>query len=55
MKCLCDKKELMPLHKIKQGGQTFMMKNELLAPYAQDKLSKHKLSIEMPLKHVMII
>jgi hypothetical protein len=28
MKCLCDKKELMPLQKIKQEGQTFMMPNE---------------------------
>jgi hypothetical protein len=55
MKCLCDKKELMHLHKIKHGGQTFMMTNEPLDPYAQNELSKHKLSIKMSLKHVMII
>jgi hypothetical protein len=42
MKCLCDKKELMPLHKIKQEGYTFMMENEPLAPYDKNKLSNHK-------------
>jgi hypothetical protein len=55
MKCLCDKKELMLLHKIKQEGKTFMMANEPLAPYDEYKLSNHKLSIAKPLKHVKII
>jgi hypothetical protein len=55
MKCLCDKKELMPLHKIKQEGWTFMMANEPLAPYDQNKLSNHNLSITKPLKHIKII
>jgi hypothetical protein len=50
MKCLCDKKELMPLHKIKHEGETFMMTNEPLAPYDQNKLSNHRLSIAKPLK-----
>jgi hypothetical protein len=45
----------MPLHKIKQEGLTFMMANELLAPYDQNKLSNHKLSIAESLKHVKII
>jgi hypothetical protein len=55
MKCLCDKKELMPLHKIKHGGYKFMMANEPLAPYDQKKLSNLNLSIAKPLKHVKII
>jgi hypothetical protein len=55
MKCLCDKKELMPLHRIKHGGSTFMMANEPLAPYDQNNLSNHKLIIDKPLKHVKII
>jgi hypothetical protein len=55
MKCLYDKKELMPLHKINHGGQTFMMANERLAPYDQNKLSNHKLNIDEPLKHVKTI
>jgi hypothetical protein len=54
MKGVCDTKELMPLHKIKQAGQTFMMTNEPLAPYDQNKPSKHKLSIEMPLVDTQI-
>jgi hypothetical protein len=45
----------MPLHKMKQGGETFMMENEPLTPYDQNKLSNHKLSIAKPLKHVKII
>jgi hypothetical protein len=45
----------MPLQKIKQEGQTFMMANEPLAPYDQNKLSNHKLSIAKPLKLVKII
>ena len=55
MKCLCDKKELMPLHKMKHGGKTFMMANEPLAPYDQNKLFNHKLSIAKTQKHVKII
>jgi hypothetical protein len=48
-------KELMPLDKTKQEGKTFMMANEPLAPYDQNKLSNHKLSLAKPLKHVKII
>jgi hypothetical protein len=55
MKCLCDKKELMPLHKIKNEGQTFLMADESLAPYDQNMPSNHKLSIAKPPKHVKII
>jgi hypothetical protein len=40
----------MPLHKIKHEGETFMMTNEPLAPYDQNKLSNHRLSIAKPLK-----
>jgi hypothetical protein len=32
-----------------------MMANEPLAPHDQNKLSKHKLSIDKPLEHVKII
>jgi hypothetical protein len=32
-----------------------MITNEPLDPYDQNKLSKHKLSIAVPLKHVKII
>jgi hypothetical protein len=32
-----------------------MMTNEPLAPYDQNKLSNHKLSIAKPLKYVKII
>jgi hypothetical protein len=52
MKCLCDKKELMPLHKIKHGGETFMMANEPLAACDENSYPNHKLSIDKPLKHV---
>jgi hypothetical protein len=45
----------MPLHKIKHRVYTFMMANEPLAPYDQNKLSNHKLSIAKPLKHVKVI
>jgi hypothetical protein len=45
----------MPLHKIRHEGYTFMMANEPLAPYDQNKLSNHKLSIAKPLKHVKVI
>jgi hypothetical protein len=39
----------------KARGLTFMMANEPLAPYDQNKLSNQKLSIAKPLKHVKII
>jgi hypothetical protein len=45
----------MPLHKIRHEGYTFMMANEPLAPYDQNKLSNHKLSIAKSLKHVKVI
>jgi hypothetical protein len=39
----------------KHEGKTFMMANEPLAPYDQNKLSNHNLNIAKPLKHVKII
>jgi hypothetical protein len=39
----------------KAWGLTFMMANEPLAPYDQNQLSNHKLSMTKQLKHVKIV